>query len=172
MTIKDFKYISKLDSGSTTYETDLINYFKIDTDQTLEQVSEDLQKAMKIENKEIKRVHFFFKKKLWKICIPLSEETFDQWTRLESIISEENNAENLNRLLAIYLRPVKWYGKVKKFNLSNQEKIEEDLLDLDMDLAQSIMVFFSMVAYRYMMHIKIYFLNQAKIQMMESTQNK
>jgi hypothetical protein len=162
MLVKDFIYINTLDSGSTTFENELISYFKIDTDQTREKVSQDLDKIIKVEQKIIKRKYIWFKRKLWKICLPLQEETFDQWTRMETILAENNNNKNLHKLLAIYLRPVKWYGKLKKFDMRNQDKIENDLLDIDMSTAQSILVFFSIVALKSMNYIKVFYLNQMK----------
>lgn len=167
MKVSDFKYISSLDSGSTTYETDLIKYFKISTDQTIEKVGEDLKKVMDIVPIEKVKGYYWFKKKLWKLCIPLQDETFDQWARMETILAEENNVQNINRLLAIYFRPVRWYGKVRKFSLKTQEKIEEDLLDLDMNIANGMMLFFSIVGFKYMNNIKVFYLNQLKTNQME-----
>ena len=95
MLVKDFIYVSSLNTGSTTFESDIIKYFKINTNQTLEKVAEDLDKIIKIENKVLKNRYIFFNKKLWKICIPLEYETFDQWARMENILAEGNNNKNI-----------------------------------------------------------------------------
>jgi len=162
MIIRDFKYISTLDTGSTTYELDLINYFKIPTNQSVEKVGEQLKKYMDVVPITKFKKYYWFKGKLWKVCMPLQDETFDQWSRMETILAEENNIQNINRLLAIYFRPVRWYGKVRKFNLNTQEKIEESLLDLDMNIANGLTLFFSIVGFKYMNNIKVFFLNQTK----------
>lgn len=173
MLVKDFRYISTLDTGSTTYETDLINYFKIDTNQTLEKCGMDLKNKMDIVPVSKVRKYYWFKKKLWKLCTPLMDETYDQWARMEVILAEGDNIRNLNRLLAIYFRPVRWYGKVKPFSLKTQEKIEEDILELDMNLANGFMLFFSVRGFKFLNNIKAFYLNQRKVTQKEvPTKNK
>jgi len=165
MLVKDFKKISLLDTGSTTYELDLIKYFKIDTTKTIDEVGEQLKKCMEITPTTKFKKYYWFNKKLWKVCFPFTDESFDQWARLETILAENNNLQNINRLLALYFRPVKWYGKVKKFDLNTQEPIEEDLLDLDMNIANGLLLFFSIVAFKYMNNIRAHYLNLLKVSM-------
>ena len=173
MIVSQFKYVSNLNTGSTSYELDLIKYFKIDTNKTIDEVGEDLKKVMEIVPITKFKKYYWFKKKLWKVCFPFQDESFDQWSRLETILAENNNLQNINRLLALYFRSVKWYGRVKKFSLNTQEPIEEDLLELDMNVANGLLLFFSIVAFKYMNNIRAFYLNAIKTNQMEQfTNNK
>jgi hypothetical protein len=172
MLIRDYKYISTLNTGSTTYEMDLIKYFGISTDQTIDEVSNELKKKLNIEEPDNIKKYYWFKKKLWKVCTPFQDETFDQWARLETILAEDNNLQNINRLIALYFRPVKWYGKVKNFDMNTQEQIEEDLLDLDVNIGQKLLLFFSIVGFKYMNNIRAYYLNLTKMTQKELTNIK
>jgi hypothetical protein len=134
MKIFQYQYVCSLDSGSTTFDSDLINYFKINVRKTIEKVRLDVQKKIELHGFDIKRKWFFFNWKLWKLNLPIHEQTFDQWTRMEIVINEGDNTKNLHRLLSIYLRP--WN---KKFNLKNQDKIETELLNFDMFKCNQIM---------------------------------
>jgi hypothetical protein len=174
MNISDFKYITTLDSGNTTqYEKQLIEYFKIDTNQTIEQVGKELEKHMKVEPILITKKYYKFNNKLWKVCIPLLDETFDQWSRMETLLAEGDNIRNMNKLLAIYFRPVNILLKQKPFKLKYQEKIEEEILNMDMNLANGLMLFFSIRGLKYMNNIKAFSLNQLKLmKTQEPIQNK
>lgn len=163
MTIRDFQYISTLDSGSTTYEDDLITYFKIDTTKTIEEVAEELKKALFIAPRKVGR-NVRFNDKIWKVQKVFLDESFAQWKRLEMLLAGENYEKNLHRLIAIYFRPRNKFGIVKKFDLKTQEKIEEELLDLDMGIAQGLMATFFLSVTKRMRNINIFYLNQMKKQ--------
>ena len=171
MLIRDYQYISKLDTGKT-YEDEMIKYFKIPTNRPLEEVRKDLEKKTEIKEKKTLKKWWWFKGKIWTLHYPFTEETYDQWNRLETLLAEENNIQNLHKLLAIYFRPKRFFFFNKKFSMKDQDKIENDLLDFDMDWAQTIALFFSLSATKYMRNMNIYYLNQMKQKSVASTNHK
>jgi len=171
MNVKQFQEISQIKSGAT-YEEELISYFKIDKNQTLDKVSKDLESALQIT--PLSRLMNYIKvgTKFYTYEKDLLECTYEQFSRLDMILSEENNIMNLNKLLAIYFRPVNLFGRIKKFNLKTQDFIAEDLLKLDMNIAQTLILFFYQDANKSLDYIKIHYLNQMKMNIMEPIKNK
>lgn len=163
MTIKDYQYLNKLDTGSTTYEYDICKYFNIDTTKSLEEVKLIINKINNIEEYKLED-YITFNNRRWYIEKDILDSTFEQWIRLETIISVGDNLKNLHKLLAIYLRPTKrnWYGKliIEPFNMDTQDDLANELLDLDISKAQSIILFFYQLVPQFFNHMKIVFLNR------------
>jgi hypothetical protein len=165
MRVKDYQYINTLNSGSTTYEYDVAKYFGVDTTKDIESVRKELVKFIEYD-KDYKSgsTYTMFKGKKWMIEDDILSGTFEQWTRLETILSEEDNVKNLHKLLAIYFRPMRKKGffkyKIETFSLEKQDGISEELLDLPIEVANSIMVFFYQFVPKLMKNIGIQFLNQ------------
>lgn len=163
MNIAQFQHISKLDTGSTTFEQELIDYFQINKKQDLDKVASDLQNAMTIKPYELKGNIIKYNGKTWVIEEPFLEKTYEQWKRLEITIAEGDNIKNLHRLLAIYLRPKKWF-RIEPFDLKTQTEIENELLGLDVSIANAIMSRFFLSVTKRMRNINIFYLNQMKKQ--------
>lgn len=163
MKVKDYIYMAGLNTGSTTYEKDLVEYFKVDQSQTLEGVKEDLVKCMQINPKEIKGTHFWLNGKLYIIEKSILSGTYEQFSRLDVLLAEDNPEKDLNKLLAIYVRPFNWLRlRPKKFSLHTQEQIYTDLLELDMNVAQGLTLFFYSVVMKFSKNTSILYLNQMK----------
>lgn len=160
MLVKDFQYINSI-SGSTNYEELILTHFNISKNQTIEKVQLELESALKINPREIKGNFIRFNKKKWGIEKDLLECTYEQFNRLEMLLAEEKNIENLHKLLAIYVRPRKWF-KIEKFNLKRQDDIAKELLELDMNIAQGLILFFYLNATKSFLNINISYLNQMK----------
>ena len=163
MKLKDFQAINLIQTGAT-YESDLAKYFAIPTDQALEKVREKLKEKLEIPEWKFSE-EFDFNGKRWRIENDLLESTFEQWVRLETLISEDDNMKNLHKLLAIYLRPVikqKLFKKarIEPFNLDKQDEYAFEILELPIEIANSLLLFFYQNVPRYLNYIKIHYLNQ------------
>lgn len=163
MILKDFQYLNTLDSGSTTYEQNLITYFKIDTNQSITKVQSDLQKCLEIKPYEIKKNYIKLKGKRYFIEKNFLDCSYEQFSRLEMILSENKNVENIHKLLSIFIRPYKYFIFKSKYNIKEQDDIYNALLELDMDMAQSILLFFYQNVLKSLNNINIHYLNQVKM---------
>lgn len=168
MTIKDYIFITK--SGRT--EKEILNYFKIDQSQTIQKVSTDLKIKMVIPPVSSVKRYTRIGNTIFKIEKNLSELSYEQFNRLETLLAEDDNVSNLHKLLSIYVRPINWYGGIQKYNFNKQEKIYDKLLNMDIGVANSILQFFFLNAVSYMKNINISYLNQKKRMEMEYIQNK
>lgn len=155
--------MTSIETGAT-FEDKLIEYFKIDTHQPIDKVREDLEKITTIKEDVECKYNQWFNKKRWHLQLPFLDATYDQWSRLESLLAEEDNINNLHKLLAIYFRPKKFYLFRTKFNMKSQDKIEQELLDYDIDKAKQMLLFFSHNATRYLRNMNISYLNMMKQQ--------
>lgn len=163
MILKDFQYINTLDSGSTTYEQSLIEYFKIETNQSIDKVRIDLQKCITIKPFDLKKNSFKLKGKRYFIEKDFLSCTYEQFSRLDMLLAEGNNIENLHKFLSIYVLPYKYYFFKTKYNIKSQDKIYGALLELDMNMAQSILLFFYQNVLKSLNNINIHYLNQVKM---------
>lgn len=168
MTIRDYQLIKTLDTGSTTYEYDLATYFKIDTTKDNEYVVNELNKVLKIDDYEIKE-GFYLNGKEYIIQKDLLDNSYDQWVRMELILSKNDNLDNIHKLISIYCRPTvrNWYGKkiIEPFILLKQDDIAEGLLDLDISIADALLVFFYQSVPTFMNNITVHYLNLMNYQL-------
>lgn len=165
MTIRDYQFINSLDITGLTYEEDIINYFKIDKSLTIDEIKNKIKQITSIKDKKIKN-YFFFKGKLWKVEKNMIELSYEQFKSLEILIAEGDNIKNLHKLLAIYVRPV-----FRKYNIKTQDKIYNQLLDLDMSVANGLATLFFSLVMKHTSYITISYLNQRK-RLEASTINK
>jgi len=173
MNIKTYQQIASIDTGSTTYDEQIITILGIDKNQTIDKISAEITKLTQITPYTIKRNSFRLNGKRYKIEKDFIELTYEQFTRLDSLIAEEDNIGNLHKLLSIYVRPTDWFGRIKPFNLKTQEKIYNELLDMNMDFAQGLMLLFFSNATRCINNINISYLNQIKLmEYNQPTKNK
>lgn len=166
MTIKEYQYIETLNTGET-YERELISYFNINTNQSVDKVNIELKNKLLSQPKILKRNWFWFKGKIWIIEKDMINLSYEQFSRLDIILAENKNIENLHKLLSIYVRPL-----FRKYNIKTQEKIYNQLLDLDMGITQSIINLFFSLAQKSLNNITISYLNQMKKLSNQSIENK
>ena len=167
MRIRDYQFINLLDLTGLTYEEDIINYFNIDKSLTITEINEEVRKITTISTKKLKGSYFWFNKKIWRIEKDMINLSYEQFARLDRLIAEGDNTANLHKLLSIYVRPL-----FKKYSIKTQEKIYDQLLDLDMSITQSILNLFFSLASKYTQNIVIHYLNQQKINQNLSIINK
>lgn len=173
MLVRDYIYIDSI-SGETNYEQLLIEHFKINTKQLPEKVHEDLLEVLKIVPIEGIKKSIYVNKKKFMIENDFLECTYEQFTRLDNILSENNNIQNIHKLLAIYCRPftIRRWG-IEKFNIHTQDDIAERLLSLDMNIAQGVLLFFYQNAAKSLLNMNISYLNQKKMMNIQDlTKNK
>lgn len=157
MNIRQWQQINLIPTGNT-YEYEMSKLFNLDINRSIEDVRKDINKIIEIKEYKLKN-KVIFHNKTWKWETDLIESTFEQWIRLDQLLAEEDNIKNLHKLLAIYFRPC-WKGKIHKYNLNEQDKVSEELLDLDVNIATALMVFFYHLVALSMNFIKIPFLKQ------------
>lgn len=167
MTIQQYQNIVLLDSGSTTYEADICKILNINMNRNIKDVKVDIEKQMKLLTTE-------FKKKLkvngkWYMAEEdILECSYEQFVELDRILAEEDNINNLHRLLAIYFRPRKFNFRRMKwqptpFDMKNQEQIAKELQSyIGIAEANGLVVFFYQTASKSLKYINISFLNQQK----------
>jgi len=168
MKVKDYQFLCSLDSGSTTYEVDLIRYFNIDTTETPENVRKKLLEVIKYEPKPIKET-YIISGKTYGVEKELLDCQFEQFIQLDKILAEERNVDNLHKLLAIYLRPSKkklFWNRIEPFDINKQEQIANELLEMNFDEALGAILFFYQNALNTIMkNIKTSYLNKQSQQM-------
>ena len=152
MKVRDFIYISSIPTG-ITYEQDLIKYFNINSNQSVEDVVKEINLRTKVRTIPVPK-QFKLNGKKWFVDQDLMDGTFEQFIRLEQLLAQGNNLINLHKLLAIYCRPT------KKFIMDDQDILAEELLELNMEIAQAIMFFFYQNALNSINYMKIAYLNQ------------
>lgn len=167
MKVKDFQYINSLDSGSTTYETDLIEYFHLDISKSYTNIQKELAEVLQAEPVTSLPDKIKLNGKWYGVEKDLLECEFEQYIQMDKIIAEDDNIKNLHRLLAIFVRPLNrnWIGKLnklEKYDIKKQDYISNDLLELDINIGLGYMVFFYHLAMNYMKHINISYLNQKR----------
>lgn len=176
MKLYQYQELTQLDSGSTTYEEDVCNLFNIDKSQTIHKVREDIFNLLKINNTKIKN-----KYKLGKTWFMVEQEIFErsyeQFAEMDRILAENNNIQNLHKLIAIYFRTRRfnWFKlkyEIQPFSIKNHDANYELIQKhLDMEDANALGLFFYSNAMKYMKNMNIYYLNQAKLKNM-SMENK
>ena len=159
MNIKQYQEICKLDPTGLTFDYSTAKILNIDTDKPMHTIVNKIQNALNIKKKDLK-YKYWFNGRYWKVDKDILESTFDQWTRLELLISEEDNLSNFHKLLAIYFRPCNIFGKIEPFDLNKQDKIAEELLELPMEIANEMILFFYLNVIECMNYIKIAYLNK------------
>lgn len=161
MKIRDFIFLNGQDSGSTSYMMDVCRYFNIDTTKTVEGMTKDLMKIIKINDKiNIEKKGFFiFKGRKWIYDNDFLKYSGEQWERFESFLGP-GKEKHINKLLAVYTRPCNIFGKPEKFDMRTQDKIENDLLDLDYELGIKLNVFFCQDINIFIHYIKIPYINE------------
>lgn len=164
MLVKDYQYIQNIPTG-ITYELELAKYFKIDITKSVDDVSKEITEMIALKEYKLPEKYITFNNKLWCYEKDILESSFEQWIRLETLTAENDNIKNFHKLLAIYFRPVsisKIFKRknIEDFNLDKQEAIANELLDLPLEIANALIVFFWSLVPEFMLNMQIHYLNQ------------
>lgn len=160
MKIKEYQEIMLMDSGSTTYVSELGKRLNIKGTLSYSDAYGEILKKLDIKPIEKLPRLFFIGKKIYMFDNDLLGATFDQFSLMDQILAEEDNVQNLHKLLALYLRPMSWLWRIKKFNINTQEKISLYIRDnLEIEDAFGLMLFFYNYAIVYIKYMSQHFLN-------------
>lgn len=163
MLLKEYQAIDKLDSTSKNYFSEVANILNLDLTCTPQEVQEELDlrlasKVVKIDNK------IYFNHKVYRIEKELPKVSYWQFVLLEQYL-DDDAVQNLHRILALFCRPEKrnWFRKkVEPFNMDTHEALANDFLKLDMNVANSLILFFWDLANHSLRNTRIQFLNKMK----------
>lgn len=173
MNIKLYQKIAGVDTGSTTYDEQIADILEVDKSKPIQQVKAVIENKLHIVYKDLtKNTKIVVNGRRYKYEKDLLEVSLEQFSRLESILAEQDNINNLHRLLAIYVRPVNMFNKIRPFDVNTQDKIADELLNMNMSDAQALMIFFFNNALLSMKNMSIYYLNQRKQGITESIKTK
>jgi len=115
------------------------------------------------EPEEVKKFNIKIGNKKYGVVKSIMKATFNEWMQYESIVgaspTEKDIVKNLHKILAVYVRPLNWMGKIKKLEDIDIDKNEQEMLKMDLKDALSINLFFYQVEMDFMMNIKRYYLN-------------
>ena len=163
MKIKDYQTLALIPTGST-YMIKVAEYFGLDTNLEIDIITEMISNLTKLKEKELKEyVVVKGKKYIWEKN--LKKVSIAQFTQLETILAENDNVKNINSLLAIFCRPYKRFilkRYIQPYTDKDQENIANDFLEMEMEDAQALLLFFYQYVEDYMLNMKILYLAQVK----------
>ena len=164
MLIRNYQAIDRLDSGSTTYFLDIAKILQIDLSCTPAEIQEELGERVKYKSITLEE-RFSFKDKWYWIEKDLTKLQYIQFVLLEQYI-DDDVVQNLHNIIALFCRPEikSWFRrKVEPFNQDTHEALANEFLDLDMSVANALIVFFWELGNHSLRHMRIQFLNKMKI---------
>lgn len=169
MKIYQYQQINNLDKDDPMWDYEVCKILKIDTNKPITDVRRDIVKEMDRvgKSKDIKNM-MKIGNRLWISEVDFLDASFEQFVELDRLLAEEDNINNLHKLLSIYFRPAVFSIKKlkyvpKKFSLEEQEKLYTILKnEMEIDDAQSLMLFFYQLIIKHMRYINIYYLNEMK----------
>ena len=165
MKVRDYQIIEQIPTG-TTYMLKVAEHFGLDTTLELDVVAEMVSNFTNVKEVKLGK-YIIVKNKKYTWDKNMKKVSMLQFTQLESLIAEEDNVKNLNSLLAIFCRPLKrkWFKKyIQPYTDKDQEIIANDFLDMSMDDAQALLLFFYHYVEDYMLNMKILYLEIIKKQ--------
>lgn len=165
MTLRDFQVISNFQTGAT-YFYDIIKYFGIDTNLDVEVVDEIAANLIKMDPIELPKNQLItINNKLYKYEKDFNERKAKIFERFDALKAQNDHIANAHFLLACYLRPAKrklFKYVIEPFDPNTQDKIANELLNMEAGLASSLLSFFLLSAQRYSINGNVYFLNRMK----------
>ena len=168
MKVIDYQDLNTIPTG-TTYILEVAKYFGLDTNLPPDVLEEMILNLSRI--KEISLPKFIYiKGKRYMYEKDLKKVGFNQFVLLESIIAEEDNVKNMHRLIALFCRPAK--RKWLKWMISPFDELEyeidcNNILEMNMEDAQALILFFYQFVDRCSQNMKIHYLNQVKQRQMK-----
>lgn len=166
MKLRDYIELNKIDKDDKEYDIKVLKYFNIDYSKlTPLQVKEKIKEFTNVNATKITKNKIKINGERFHIDNIL-KSTYSQWILLESYLTEEDYfINNLHKVLAIYIRPrvfnwkkLRWEGK--KFSDIDLEKNSEKILDMDVNDAFGLNVFFYQRDKKSINNMKILYLNE------------
>lgn len=177
MNIRQFQQIQLLNTGSTTYINDVFNIMNLNIEgKTIPEVNGLLTQIFELKTyqgtnfrKKIKlnRKTFYIVKDIMKI-------SYQEWVAYEAIMNQAETDEyilnNLHKILSIFIRPrqfnwKKLHYEIQSFDPDKLDERSEELLNLDINEAQAINLFFYHNVTNFMKNIKKHYLNNQALQL-------
>lgn len=167
MKLREYIELNKLDKTDKDYNIKVLEYFGIDYSvlKPLE-VIEKVKEISKIDIRDITEDRLKIDGKWFYIEKDITQSTFTQFITLDSYLSsQENFINSLNEILSIYVRPREWNNmkfkwEIEKFDMSKKKINDELLLEMDIDTAFSLNVFFYQNAADSIKNMKTHYLNE------------
>lgn len=151
MLLKDYKKIKDLT------EPELIEYFKIDTTQTVEKVGEDLLKCLEV--KDVKFKYFRIGKRIYKMYDEIESIPYWKWIILDQLIAGKKDEEILevtNIIIAALLQKLSWNGWVD-VSKGEIDSLANKINDLSMEKIKCLTFFLSKNVTAFMKNIKTFY---------------
>lgn len=161
MKVKDFQYINTIPTG-ITYNLEFAKYFNLDLNMTNEEMTSEFEEITKIKKKKLEK-YIFVNGKKYIYNNDLKKCSFAQFIQLETLVNENDNVKNLHRLIALFCRPAKrkWFRYViEPFDLETQNQIAENILEMEIEDAQELILFFYHLVENYSLNMKLHFLTE------------
>jgi len=171
MTIRDYIYLNQIQTGDTkAHNFEVLDYFKIDySKMKVKEVYSKVKELTDIKVNDIKKNKIKINGKWFMIERDITKSTFGQFIDLESYLLDNNYLINhLNEVLAIYVRPRKRY-RIEKWAVEKKEKNAEWLLDMDINDAFGLNVFFCQNAEHSIKNMKRHYLNKKMMELNQMT---
>lgn len=158
MNILTYQKLVDIETGKT-YENDVIELLKLDKNKSYNVLSDEIVNIFsKIEPAKLKK-SYKINGKRYKYDKELLESSWEQLCQLEMMLAEDDNNHNIHKLLAIYLRPVDFLGRIAPFDMKSQEGIATEIQNhMKIEDATALLLFFCQVVMKYMKTINIRYL--------------
>lgn len=173
MNIKTYQEIQLLDATKSDYVSDVGTKLNIDSSLPYKEAYDEIIRLLDVKPKEIIQKKYLIGNKIYFYEKDLLSCSFEQFSRLDMLLSLDKNTENMHKLLAIYFRPANLFkNKISKFNLDNQDEISEHIQNnMDIEDAASLILFFYQLVSKYMNYINSHY-SQMMIQNQQKKQEE
>jgi hypothetical protein len=177
MTLKDYQFLLSIEglTQEEQYEKQ-INYLGLSYERdSIDKIGKELSKVFSQPVSTDNRIRKYFYIKgsgIWKVANNIRKEKASQFTFFESFLYDKDEVvNNLHNILAIYIRPLKWYG-IEKWDPNKHEHNANILLNADMKYVSPLINFFFLLAKKYMKNTNITSLNHQTREIETMMQNK
>lgn len=166
MKLKDYIELNKIDKDDKNYNEKVLEHLGFDyKDMTVLQVMSKVKEVTDIKPTTITKNKIKINGKNF-IIDDILKSTYNQWVMLEEYLKDEKFfVDNLHKVLSIYVRPAKWSWKKFKFipepwDPYRKEEIENMMLEMDIEDAFGINLFFYQREKKYIKNMKMLYLNK------------
>lgn len=177
MTLKDYQFLLSLEGLPEEEQIEKqMEYLKLDYNkQSIDEIKNKIIKSFSVPLSKYSRIRRYFYIKgngVWKVANDIRKEKGSQFTYFESFLyDKENITNNLHNLMAIYIRPLKWYG-IEKWDVNKHSKNANVLLNTDMKYIYPLIDFFFLNAKKYIMNTNITSLNNQTREIQQMMRDK
>lgn len=166
MKLKQYIELNKLDKNDSNYNLKVLDFFNIDySNMKIMDVYKKVKELTDIKPNEIKSNKIKINGKWFIIDKEITKSKYNQFVTLESYMNDEKFfIEHLNEVLSIYVRPRVWSWKKlrwigEEFDFKKKKKNDESLLDMDINDAFGLNVFFYLNETSSIKKMKTHYLN-------------